>query len=43
MLAGIEASIMFLFQSLAKQMFVVIAEVVPTGVVQTKLFDLYSL
>ena len=34
MLAVIEAPIIFLFQSLFKQMFVVIAEAVPQGVLQ---------
>ena len=39
--AVIEAPIIFLFQSLVKQMFFVIAEAVPNRVLQEKSFDLY--
>ena len=43
MLAVIETPIIFLFQSLVKQMFVVIAEAVPTCVLEQRSFDPYLL
>ena len=42
MLAVIEALIIFLFQSLVKQMFFAITEAVPTDVLQERSFHLYS-
>ena len=39
----IKTPIIFLFQSLVKQIPVVVAEAVPTGVLQKRSFDLYLL